>query len=133
MTDGEDLDPAFRPFVEVLRSRGAVVEVVSVGDRPVNDRTASLLAALREAMVNAARHAESPVRIYVECTPEGVEAFVRDRGPGFDLKEVPEDRLGVRESIIGRMERHGGSARVRSAPGEGTEVRLLLPDREEEQ
>jgi signal transduction histidine kinase len=62
-----------------------------------------------------------------------VEAFVRDRGPGFDLAEVPEDRLGVRESIIGRMERHGGSARVRSAPGEGTEVRLLLPDREEEQ
>ena len=112
---------------------GAVVEVVTVGDRPVNDRTASLLAALREAMVNAARHAESPVRVYVESTPEGVEAFVRDRGPGFDLAEVPEDRLGVRESIIGRMERHGGSARVRSAPGEGTEVRLLLPDREEEQ
>jgi signal transduction histidine kinase/phage shock protein PspC (stress-responsive transcriptional regulator) len=112
---------------------GAVVEVVSVGDRPVNDRTSSLLAALREAVVNAARHAESPVRVYVECTPEGVEAFVRDRGPGFDLDQVPEDRLGVRESIIGRMERHGGSARVRSAPGEGTEVRLLLPDREEEQ
>jgi signal transduction histidine kinase/phage shock protein PspC (stress-responsive transcriptional regulator) len=118
---------------EVEDVHGAVVEVVSVGDRPVNDRSASLLAALREAMVNAARHAESPVRVYVECTPEGVEAFVRDRGPGFDLAEVPEDRLGVRESIIGRMERHGGSARVRSAPGEGTEVRLLLPDREEEQ
>jgi signal transduction histidine kinase/phage shock protein PspC (stress-responsive transcriptional regulator) len=112
---------------------GAVVEVVTVGDRPVNDRTASMLAALREAVVNAARHAESPVRVYVESGPEGVEAFVRDRGPGFDLTAVPEDRLGVRESIIGRMERHGGSARVRSAPGEGTEVRLLLPDREEEQ
>jgi signal transduction histidine kinase/phage shock protein PspC (stress-responsive transcriptional regulator) len=112
---------------------GAVVEVVSVGDRPVNDRTASLLAALREAVVNAARHAQSPVRVYVESGPEGVEAFVRDRGPGFDLASVPEDRLGVRESIIGRMERHGGSARVRSAPGEGTEVRLLLPDREGEQ
>ena len=112
---------------------GAVVEVVSVGDRPVDDRTASLLAALREAVVNAARHAESPVRVYVESGPEGVEAFVRDRGPGFDLATVPEDRLGVRESIIGRMERHGGSARVRSAPGEGTEVRLLLPDRHSEQ
>jgi signal transduction histidine kinase/phage shock protein PspC (stress-responsive transcriptional regulator) len=112
---------------------GAVVEVVSVGDRPVNDRTASLLAALREAVVNAARHAQSPVRVYVESGPEGVEAFVRDRGPGFDLASVPEDRLGVRESIIGRMERHGGSARVRSAPGEGTEVRLLLPDRDGDQ
>jgi signal transduction histidine kinase len=112
---------------------GAVVVVVSVGDRPVDDRTASLLAALREAVVNAARHAESPVRVYVESGPDGVEAFVRDRGPGFDLATVPEDRLGVRESIIGRMERHGGSARVRSAPGEGTEVRLLLPDRDSDQ
>jgi signal transduction histidine kinase len=118
---------------EVEDVHGAVVEVVTVGDRPVNDRMASLLAALREAVLNAARHAEGPVRVYVESTPEGVEAFVRDRGPGFTLADVPEDRLGVRESIIGRMERHGGSARVRSAPGEGTEVRLLLPDREEEQ
>jgi signal transduction histidine kinase len=112
---------------------GAVVEVVTVGDGPVKERTAALLAALREAVMNAARHAESPVRVYVEYGPDGVEAFVRDRGPGFDLAAVPEDRLGVRESIIGRMERHGGSARVRSAPGEGTEVRLLLPNREEEQ
>jgi len=111
---------------------GAVVEVVTVGDRPVDERTAALLAALREAVVNAARHADSPIRVYVESGPDGVEAFVRDRGPGFDLDAVPEDRLGVRESIIGRMERHGGSARVRSAPGEGTEVRLLLPERKEE-
>ncbi len=108
---------------------GALVEVVTVGDRPVDDRTAALLGALREAMANAARHAESPVRVYVESSPEGVEAFVRDRGPGFDLAAVPDDRLGVRESIIGRMERHGGSARVQSAPGEGTEVRLLMPPR----
>jgi signal transduction histidine kinase len=111
---------------------GAVVEVVTVGDRPVDDRTASLLAALREAVVNAAWHAQSPVRVYVESGPDGIEAFVRDRGPGFDLATVPEDRLGVRESIIGRMERHGGSARVVSAPGEGTEVRLRLPNLKEE-
>jgi signal transduction histidine kinase/phage shock protein PspC (stress-responsive transcriptional regulator) len=112
---------------------GAVVEVVTVGDRPVDERTAALLAALREAVANAARHAQSPIRVYVESSPEGVEAFVRDRGPGFDLAAVGEDRLGVRESIIGRMERHGGVARVRSAPGEGTEVRLELSDLEEEQ
>jgi signal transduction histidine kinase/phage shock protein PspC (stress-responsive transcriptional regulator) len=111
---------------------GAVVEVVTVGDQPVDERTASLLAALREAVANAARHApQSPVRVYVESGPDGIEAFVRDRGAGFDLATVPEDRLGVRESIIGRMERHGGSARVRSSP-EGTEVRLRLPPLEEE-
>jgi signal transduction histidine kinase/phage shock protein PspC (stress-responsive transcriptional regulator) len=111
---------------------GAVIEVVTVGDRPVDERTAALLAALREGVFNAARHAEGAIRVYVEAGPEGVEAFVRDRGPGFALSAVPEDRLGVRESIIGRMERHGGSARVLSAPGEGTEVRLLLPDPKEE-
>ncbi|WP_308113582.1 sensor histidine kinase [Kineosporia corallincola] len=116
---------------------GAVIEVVTVGDRPVDERAISLLSALREAVANAARHAGGEsIRVYVECTPDGIEAFVRDRGPGFDLAAVPEDRLGVRESIIGRMERHGGSARIRSEEGEGTEVRLLLPDHgvpEEEQ
>jgi len=64
--------------------------------------------------------------VYVESSPEGIEAFVRDRGPGFELAAVPGDRLGVRESIIGRMERHGGSAQVRS-DADGTEVRLRLP------
>ena len=78
-------------------------------------------------MTNAARHGGGPVQVYVECGPDGVEAFIRDRGPGFDPDAVPADRLGIRESILGRMERHGGSARVRSTLGEGTEVRLLLP------
>jgi signal transduction histidine kinase len=79
-------------------------------------------------VLNAARHAAgTAIQVYVECGPDGVEAFVRDRGPGFDPDDLPADRLGVKESIIGRMERHGGSARVRSEPGEGTEVKLLLP------
>ena len=49
-----------------------------------------------------------------------------DRGTGFDLDDVPADRLGVRQSILGRMERHGGSARVRRRD-DGTEVELRLP------
>jgi signal transduction histidine kinase len=67
------------------------------------------------------------VQVYVESGPGEVEAFVRDRGPGFDLDAVPADRLGVRESIVGRTERHGGTAVVRSELGEGTEVRLTMP------
>jgi signal transduction histidine kinase/phage shock protein PspC (stress-responsive transcriptional regulator) len=113
---------------EVEDVHGAVIEVVTVGDRPVDEHVAALLAALREAVLNAARHATGPVRVYVESGPDGVEAFVRDRGPGFDLAAVPEDRLGVRESIMGRMERHGGTGDVRSRPGDGTEVHLLLPN-----
>ena len=69
---------------------------------------------------------EAPVSLYHEVGPSGVEAFVRDHGPGFDLDEVPDDRLGVRQSILGRMDRHGGTARVRRLE-HGTEVVLTLP------
>ena len=64
--------------------------------------------------------------LYLEVGPTGVEAFVRDHGPGFELDDVPEDRLGVRNSILGRMERHGGAARVRRLE-QGTEVSFTLP------
>jgi signal transduction histidine kinase/phage shock protein PspC (stress-responsive transcriptional regulator) len=112
---------------EIEDLHGVSIDVVVVGDRDADERTAALVAALREAMANAVRHAGTSVQVYVECGPDGVEAFVRDRGPGFDLDAVPPDRLGVRESIVGRTERHGGTAVVRSEPGEGTEVRLTMP------
>ncbi len=116
---------------EIEDVHGVSVEVVVVGDRPVDERAAALVAALREAIVNAVRHGSPPgapaVQVYVEAGPDAVEAFVRDRGPGFELDDVPDDRLGVRESIVGRTERHGGTATVRSTPGEGTEVRLRMP------
>lgn len=107
---------------------GVAIDVVVVGDRDLDERGEALVAALREAMVNAVRHAGAPVMVYVESLPAAVEAFVRDRGPGFDPADVPGDRHGVRESIIGRMSRYGGSAVVHSIPGEGTEVRLSMPD-----
>ena len=120
---------------EVEDRHGASIEVVVVGDRTADERTAALTAALREAMVNAVKHGQpsptSPVQVYVEAGADGVEAFVRDRGPGFDPDAVPADRVGVRESIVGRTERHGGTATVKSVPGEGTEVRLRMPPAEE--
>jgi signal transduction histidine kinase len=111
---------------EVEDRHGVAVELVAVGDVPMDDRAAALVAALREAMLNAVRHAGAPVSVYVEVGPDGIAAFVRDRGAGFDPAAVPPDRLGVRESIIGRMERHGGTATVHS-DSDGTEVRLRLP------
>jgi signal transduction histidine kinase len=101
--------------------------VVCVGDCELDDRIAAMVQAGREAMVNAAKYSGAPsISVYAEAEDGDLEIFVRDRGKGFDLDAVPEDRMGVRGSIIGRMERHGGTARVRSAPGEGTEIKLEL-------
>ncbi|MHC2187262.1 PspC domain-containing protein [Rathayibacter agropyri] len=102
------------------------LEVVAVGASVPG--AAPLLAATREAVLNAARHAGGDVSVYLESSALGVDVFVRDRGPGVDLDEVPGDRLGIRESIIGRMARAGGSASVRpGVGGTGTEVHLRLP------
>jgi signal transduction histidine kinase/phage shock protein PspC (stress-responsive transcriptional regulator) len=104
------------------------VEVVVVGDAPMDEHLRALLAATREACVNAAKHSGADeVSVYVEVDADAVNAFVRDRGVGFDPATVPADRRGIRGSISGRLERHGGYARVTSAPGEGTEVELCVP------
>jgi signal transduction histidine kinase/phage shock protein PspC (stress-responsive transcriptional regulator) len=107
------------------------VEVVAVGDRALDEPGRALVAAAQEALVNAAKFAgdAGPVSVYAEIADDRVQVFVRDRGPGFDLAAVPEDRRGVRESILGRMTRHGGQARIQTAPGGGTEVELLLEER----
>lgn len=117
-----------RVAAEVEDEFGVPVEVVTVGDASTTVATSALVQALREALLNAVRHGKVGVDVYLECLADGaLEAFVRDRGPGFDLAMVPTDRLGVRESVIGRMQRAGGSATVRRAPGGGTEVALRLP------
>jgi len=110
---------------------GTPVEVVAVGDRDLDDRGRALVAAAREALANAARHGgpdAGPIALFLETGDGRTEVFVRDRGPGFDMAAVPADRRGVRESIIGRMARHGGRAAVHSTPGQGTEVELVLDD-----
>ncbi|NJP66329.1 ATP-binding protein [Streptomyces spiramenti] len=113
---------------EVEDHHGVPIEVVCVGDCPVDEPLAAMLQAAREAMVNAAKYGGEggPVQVFAEVEGREVFVSVRDRGPGFDLDDVPTDRMGVRESIIGRMQRNGGRARVRSVPGEGTEVELMM-------
>lgn len=104
----------------------ARIDIVTAGE-PVGQAGGSLVAAAREAMLNAARHAGGDVSVYLESSNGVIDVFVRDRGPGVDLHALPDDRLGIRESIIGRMTRAGGSATVRpGAGGTGTEVHLHL-------
>jgi signal transduction histidine kinase len=110
-------------------AHGVPIEVVCVGDVDLDSagRLGAMLKASRQAMVNAAKYSGSPsISVYAEVEDAEVTIFVKDRGKGFDLDEVPLDRMGIRESIIGRMERHGGAARLRTGPGEGTEVMLTM-------
>jgi signal transduction histidine kinase/phage shock protein PspC (stress-responsive transcriptional regulator) len=112
---------------EVEDDHGVAVDVVTVGDCPLDAGAEAIVAAAREALVNAAKFAgPEPVSVYAEVGDERVEVFVRDRGPGFDPGAVPDDRRGVRESIVGRMRRHGGDAVVHSGAGAGTEIELRL-------
>ena len=112
---------------EIEDAHGVPVEVVTVGDAALMEELRPLVAASREAVVNAAKHSGAPrIDVYAEVAGRDVDVYVRDRGRGFELDKVPADRLGVRNSILDRMERHGGSATVRSEPGDGTEVRLRV-------
>jgi signal transduction histidine kinase/phage shock protein PspC (stress-responsive transcriptional regulator) len=127
-------DDAVPTFATALRaaaadvedSHGISIDVVVVGDAPVDDAVSATVAAAREAMVNAAKSSGATVvSVFAEVGGSGVEVFVRDRGHGFDLDAVPADRRGIRDSIVGRMARHGGTATVRSGDT-GTEVALSL-------
>ncbi len=113
---------------EVEEAAGGTVEVVAVGDRVLDEQSGAVLGAAREAMLNAAKFAGggAPVSVYAELSQERIHVFVRDRGPGFDPAAAPQARRGVRESIVGRMQRAGGRAIVRSQPGGGTEVEIAL-------
>jgi signal transduction histidine kinase len=114
--------------VEIEDSYGTPIEAVVVGDAPLDDRLEALVAASREALTNSAKFASGggPVRLYAEIDEGGARVFVDDRGPGFDPGSIPSDRHGVRESIIGRMQRYGGQAEIRSEQGDGTEVELTM-------
>jgi len=126
-------DPTVADLATELRQVAAAIEldypvridVVTAGDS-IERSGSAIIAAAREAMLNAARHAGGDVSVYVETSQSAIDVFVRDRGPGVDLDALPSDRLGIRESIIGRMSRAGGTATVRPGAGGGTEVHLHL-------
>jgi signal transduction histidine kinase len=114
---------------EMEELHGVRIEIVRTGDAPLDDRTNALVLAAREAMANASRHSgAAEVSVFLDAEGGRVALFVRDRGSGFDPDAVAADRRGIADSIRGRMERVGGTARIVSAPGEGTEVELELPE-----
>jgi signal transduction histidine kinase len=128
-TDAATVATLLRRELDDLEDHYAVrFDAVLVGDAPLDDAGRALVAAGREAALNAARHAGvDTVDVYLEVEPDGISLFVRDRGCGFDAAAVPPDRRGLADSISARVRRHGGTAEIRSAPGEGAEVELSMP------
>ena len=107
--------------------QGKSIEVVTVGDAQPSERTEALLAATRQALLNAVVHGGEPVSVYSEATESSVQVFVRDHGEGFDVDAIDPSRLGIRESIIGRVRRRGGTVDIVSKAHWGTEVRMTMP------
>jgi signal transduction histidine kinase len=128
---GEELGAALRRAAsEVEAAAGGSLEVVVVGEHALDERGEAVLAAAREAMLNAAKFAGAHViSVYAELSGTAAQVYVRDRGEGFDPVAVPSERRGVRESIIGRMHRAGGRAAVRSLPAGGTEIEIAIGGR----
>jgi len=128
-TDDLTVGAGVRQIQQDVESRyGVPVEVVIVGDCELDDNLTALLAAAREATVNAAKWSgASVISLFAEVEPGEVSLVVRDRGKGFDPAAVPADRKGLAESVHGRMTRRGGTVTVTSAPGEGTKVSLKMP------
>lgn len=132
-TDGWEPDTRLRDAIDstvadVEDLHGVTVEAVVVGDREVDARVAALVAATREALVNAAKFSgRRYLSLFVEVGAADTTVFVRDRGVGFDPAAVPADRHGLSDSIVGRLANVGGTAEVHTAPGSGTEVELTLP------
>src|SRR5260370_18419626 len=113
---------------EVEAQHRVAVEAVTVGDCELDDDLSALLAAAREATINAVKWSGAEVvSIFAEVEPAEVSLFVRDRGRGFDPESVPGDRKGRAESVHARMARRAGSAAVRRAHGAGTEGSLTMP------
>lgn len=111
---------------QLEQQHGVEIDLITVGDVPVCSKVLPLVLAAREAASNAVRHGKEGVQLFLDASSSPLEVYIRDRGPGFDPATVPEGRLGIRESIVGRMERAGGTARIAPAIGGGMEITLTL-------
>lgn len=123
------LATAMEPMAAAIEEAHEVaVDLVVVGDCPLDERAAAVLHACREAATNAAVHSgEAEISVYVECEQTIINAYVRDRGKGFAPDELQTHRRGIADSIRGRIERNGGAVTITSAPGEGCEVHIAMP------
>jgi signal transduction histidine kinase len=119
----------------LTREASALVSVITPADPVILTEQAvkETTAAVRAAIDNVRRHCGATTRTWVLVDDEGaaVTVTIRDDGPGIAAgrlaQAAAEGRLGVSQSISGRLKDLGGSADISSTPGAGTEVRLRVP------
>jgi PAS domain S-box-containing protein len=116
-------------LAESLKQRyGLETQIVTAdGEPPLEEATrATLFRALRELLINVARHAGRPrAEVVIQAGPERLVVTVADEGVGFDLRSRARG-FGLWH-VIERIESLGGSVAVASAPGEGTRVCVTVP------
>lgn len=129
-SDEFDLSSALRKLAATCEDRfGPRVNVVVAEDLPplLTSTRNVVVGVVTEALNNVGKHADAKgVTIYVEPQDDGVFCSIRDDGRGFDLASTTEG-MGLRESIHARVDAAGGTTKVRSWIGEGTEVCVWLP------
>lgn len=95
-------------------------------DLQVSGDVAEALTATLQAVANALQHAgaESKVEVFLKGLVNGVKIVVKDNGKGFRASRIPRNRLGLRLSIVGRIQSVGGKAFIDSKLGVGTNIIL---------
>jgi signal transduction histidine kinase len=129
--DGDELRGRIARLVGDFQWRGLSVQVVESGSHrvPLDPRVATaLVEAVRSVLENVLIHAGTPVaEVAIGATEDEITVMISDGGVGFDPLAVPRDRLGLRTSVVARVEEVGGTVRVWSAPGAGSSIMLRVP------
>ncbi|WBU38082.1 sensor histidine kinase [Homoserinibacter sp. YIM 151385] len=128
---GAEIRNRIMRMVSDFQWRGLSVQVTGSGSgiyRLEDGVMEAVLGALRAALENALRHSGADVaQIVIAYEDDRLTVMVIDQGRGFDPRGVPEDRLGVRSSIVERIEGVGGRVSIWSTPGEGTSIVMTAP------
>ncbi len=94
------------------------------------DVATALVNALRACLENVLRHSGvTAAEVTITAVPDSVTVVVSDEGSGFDPTTVPNDRLGLRNSVVERIAAAGGTAKIWSSPGSGTSIVMRIPQR----
>lgn len=130
-----DTDGALRQellaVISDFRWRGLTVDVsggefMSASLAP--EAAEALVGAVRGCLENVVRHAGAAnAELFLDRSEQSLSVMIVDHGIGFDPEDIPANRLGIRRSLVQRIEGNGGTVRIWSAAGVGTSVVITLP------